>query len=96
MEKSISMSVVATAQRSGSNSSFLPPSGPPLKKSQSAPLSHEESFVQRFVPDMVVERLCNGGSIQSQELSRVSYCCNVHSARVVANMCNLSCSTMKR
>jgi len=47
---------------------------PPLKKSMTAPLEAEspESFVQRFVPDMVVERLFNGGAIQSQELSRVS------------------------
>lgn len=32
--------------------------------------SPPESFVQRFVPDMVVDRLFHGGSIQRQELSR--------------------------
>lgn len=61
-----------TIPRNGVSS--IPSSGPPLKRAATAPVITEEgqeSFVQRFVPDMVVERLFNGGAIQSQELSRV-------------------------
>ena len=45
-----------------------------LAAAASAASNTAESFVERFVPDMVVERLFNGGQIQSQELSRVRFC----------------------
>ena len=62
---------------------MLPPTVP-VKRAFSSPTPEspaevsntndaQESFVQRFVPDMVVERLFNGGAIQAQELSRVRF-----------------------
>lgn len=47
-------------------------SPPPAPRSPTESTVSSESFVQRFVPDMVVERLFQGGAIKAQELSRVS------------------------